>query len=690
MNQNGAIALCVLALVFAIPGHTAEPETKTLCFFSLNNVREFELTYAFLEEADTPGTVRTIEFHDPGRDSNPKSSFRSMLESPQTCDGLVISGHHTGSFGGNRASGVLNINFLEELSCDPRYEDFFQQVQAVWLQGCRTLGVGPIEAGSDGEEELQADYHMQRVGAELIQDGLEQSFSDLSIEFSATLDQDNPLPTRYQRVFPAATLFGWTRSSPGVKARSEKSLLYHMSHMAHVSLGAPLANPLKRLPPNYRSMMSASMWKTLSGDDQYGAVARQAWLSHGRTRLSGLGFDNPDLNAYPALLQSSQSDLMEARTLACELRTSSNIDALQVAFTRILSNPDYLAYNLNALWDAFWQVREQSPEAYEALKQQMASSAPLMSLLNSKLKSPQTGLLMKIEYYSFYRELTGDTSGEVEALIIQHVRHFMLAQDLAGSAYDIRDFRESLLISVASHQLADTGFYRGLIQDPQVASDTLSALSWSFVKQSPPEAEALIQDIIIHPQSDSVTLRGAALWVITHESNSTAEILAEILAHPGVDDKTLETVSAALIKYELEENPALVEAIVAHPKTNPIALGRATLAMRKHGAGSNPDLVMDILSHPAVEEQGLQNLARAIGSNREMANPDILLSIIEHQRVDADALSSVAIALGNSGFTPESPLYDSVMNHPRADERTLRYVDRAKASNRVASTDAPE
>ena len=41
------------------------------------------------------------------------------------------------------------------------------------------------------------DQHMGRVGDVLTEDHLERSFADLNMEFSATLDQDNPLSSRY-------------------------------------------------------------------------------------------------------------------------------------------------------------------------------------------------------------------------------------------------------------------------------------------------------------------------------------------------------------------------------------------------------------------------------------------------------------------------------------------------------------
>ena len=156
-------------------------------------------------------TIQIQEFLTENGD--PEEDFKKMVETKVQCDGLVISGHHTGSFGGKRAQGSLSLNFLEELSCEPETQEFFSHIKALWLQGCRTMGVGTIEAYED------PDYHTERVGAVLTEDHLEQSFFDLNIEFSATLDQDNPLSSRYLRIFPRATAFGWTKTAPGEKSR---------------------------------------------------------------------------------------------------------------------------------------------------------------------------------------------------------------------------------------------------------------------------------------------------------------------------------------------------------------------------------------------------------------------------------------------------------------------------------------
>lgn len=664
----------------------ADAQPRTLCFFSLNSAEEYQFTRAFLERTDRAGShpVRAAEFHDPVRDANPESSFRGMVESGQVCNGLVISGHHTGSFSGHRADGVLNISFLEQLSCDPAHEDFFRRVNAVWLQGCRTLGIGPLESGLDGDYEVQADYHMQRVGAQLIQDGLEQSFADLSFEFSTTLDQDNPLASRYLRVFPAANLFGWTRSSPGENAGSDRSLLYHMAHMSHLSQGVPLFDPMRTGSSALRENMAESLWHVLGGDVGYSPLARDAWLSHGRVKQPGLGYDNPDLNTYAPLLYSSQERLLAAKTVGCEVRNAPDSGSLQTVLARLLSSTEFVAYNFNVVWEVFRHYRQQDPATYDALRSQLVTSEPLMRLLFSKLKSPRTGLLMKIEYYSFYRELSGNSIPQVEASILEHVRYFLLADDLAGSEYDIRDFRESLLVSVAGHQLADAGFYRSLIRGPDVQAATLYTLVWSFVKQSPPAAGSLIDDIVKQPQAGRGTLWGAALWLLKNGASGDLDTLETIVSHPAVDEATLATVANILAEYDLPGSESLVERIVTHPRTGGSGIRQVSLAIRKHDIPVDSTLIDAILSHPDLDKWGLQNVARVIGGHPELGSTATWDKIIHHSQVDADGLTSAAIALGQQNLDREAELLDAIRHHPRADERTMRYVDRALASHDAA------
>ena len=617
----------------------------TLCFFSLNNEREFELTRAFLLDAGRQGggVIDTLELHQPQRELDAERSFRNMLDSGEVCDGLVISGHHTGSFSGARARGSLTINALEEMSCAPRYRGFFRHLKAVWLQGCRTLGARPLAEAPGIDHEFNADYHMQRVGAELMRSGVRQSFAELSFEFSSTLDQDNPLASRYLRVFPAASVFGWTRSSPGFKAKSEKSLLYHMAHMTQLSRGVPLFDPSRASAVSHRRDMSEALGGVLAGAPSYQGLASEAWLSHGKVKRSGFGYDNPDLATYAPLLESGENRLLAAGDLGCDLRNAGDTEEMQRSLARIIDDPFYAAHNLNAIWEIYRAHEQTRPESVDALRTQLLASETLMALLRGKLISPSTGLLMKIEYYGFYRALTGESNENYERLIRENVVYFMFASDLAGSSYDIRDFREALLLSLYEHRLAGTAFYDGIIQSPDVPASSLYAIAWSFLKHSPPESARLMDDIVHHLAVDGATLNVAAIWLLNNGVEENGQTLEAIVTHPGVDNATLGTVASILIRYPVTGDADLVAGILEHERLGQPALGQAALAVRRHGIDLEDAVLERMINHPAVEQRDLRNLAVVLARREFSTEPAVLEVISRHPLADAETRQTVEL-----------------------------------------------
>ena len=305
--QFFTVFLIICFSVLSVELKAEDTDSFHVCYFSLNNEKEFTEMKKFTKKLNQHSAhpISIDEYLTEGED--PAASFQKMVESGKRCDGLVISGHHTGAFGGKRSEGSLGIGFLEKLSCDKKYNDWFNRIKGLWLQGCRTLGTGEIVAG---DEEGSADYHTGRVGAVLEEDHLEQSFADLNIEFSATLDQDNPMSSRYLRVFPGASVFGWTKTAPGEKSRSEYSIPFHIAHTAKLidkQDRFPSEGPLDKVFTAESAIQYLdALTGILSGNEQCLDPAKSAWKNHGRVRdqLNEYGFYNPDLNSYsPLFLQ---------------------------------------------------------------------------------------------------------------------------------------------------------------------------------------------------------------------------------------------------------------------------------------------------------------------------------------------------------------------------------------------------
>ena len=443
-------------MISALDVKAQDPDSFHICYFSLNNQHEFtemeKFTKKLNEHSSHPISVK--EYMTEG--GLPEDSFKKMVEEDVRCDGLVISGHHTGAFGGKRASGSLNVSFLEKMSCDEKYSNWFKNIQALWLQGCRTLGTG--EVVPDQQEETSADHHTLRVGNVLEEDHLEQSLVDLDMEFSATLDQDNPLSSRYLRVFPAATVFGWTKTAPGEKAGSQYSIPFHIAHIARLNSKTdqfPTSKPLdKTLDQGSALQYTESLLNLLNRrdmDNECEDVSIEAWKKHGnvQNQRTELGFLNPDLNAHPALTQSDDDLLKQARLLDCLLNNAKDEESLLKAIDEILKDPKLIHYTFNSLLDKLKTLKQDQPNLHKKILDKLKSNSKMNEFLAQKLNSPSLGILRKIDYFAFYEELYGKSDPIRSHLLDQSIK--ILKSTQSDDSYDVIDYKITLLQSLDKH-----------------------------------------------------------------------------------------------------------------------------------------------------------------------------------------------------------------------------------------------
>ena len=450
------IYLSLLILVFVISGAKAQsPDSFHICYFSLNNEKEFTEMEKFTQKLNKHSShpISVKEYMTEG--GSPEDSFKKMVEDNTRCDGLVISGHHTGSFGGKRAEGSLHVDFLEKISCDKKYSDWFKNIQALWLQGCRTLGTGELVP----DQEASADHHTLRVGNVLDEDHLEQSLADLDMEFSATLDQDNPLSSRYLRVFPAATVFGWTKTAPGERAGSQYSIPFHIAHIARLNSQTdqfPTSNPMDETLDQtsafqyIESLLSLLNRKEVDNDECEG-LSIEAWKKHGKVedQRTGLGFLNPDLNAYPALAQSEDELLKQARLLDCVLNNSTDEESIFKAIDEILQDPNLIHYTFNSLLDKLKTLKQDQPELHKKILEKLKTDSKMNQFLAQKLENPSLGILRKIDYFSFYEELYGQSDQIRSNLLDQSIK--ILESTQSDSSYDVSDYKLTLMNSLKKH-----------------------------------------------------------------------------------------------------------------------------------------------------------------------------------------------------------------------------------------------
>lgn len=456
-----------------------------ICYFSMNNGREFKEMKKFVKKVNskTNNSVSIAEYMNHG--DNPQESFKEMIESGVSCDGLVLSGHHTGSWGGERANGLLSIGFLEGLSCQEDYYDWFNNINALWLQGCRTLGTGDLDGRT---EDSNADYHTLRVGALLEVDHLEQSFAELNVEFSATLDQDNPISSRYLRVFPTATVFGWTKTSPGRLSGSRFSLPFHFAHIARLS------NKIFPSESPHRgdwSKKSAKQYATALTNilsphkKQHSKTAMRAWKDHGTVAYNKYGFNNADLNSYLPLVSQNNETLKTVHHYDCLLKNSMDEKVLLSVLDFIKEDPNLIRYTYNSVLEKLKILKETNPHIHQTVIQKLQNSPQIRSFLLQKLTDKRLGILMKIHYFAFYEEIYGENR-KMRRQILNKVVQALY--NIPSGSYDEIDFKQTLLNSMAKYGYLKnkTGFSllkNILSHDPSSRMREIAVRSAKFVEE---------------------------------------------------------------------------------------------------------------------------------------------------------------------------------------------------------------
>jgi len=180
----------------------------------MNNDQEFA---AFQKQYQNVPGLEIVELMPVvGRD--PLQSLRDGIDKIRAadpahphCDGLVLSGHHNGEWFGARTNGGLELSALEDLKCDPKYQPFFDGVDALWMQGCNTMDEdtgAPIEAPSSAPRSPAGGTPQHRSRA------------------------DYNVSERYKALFENSTQYGWQGIAPGVGSDSPDSMILFMEGFA--------------------------------------------------------------------------------------------------------------------------------------------------------------------------------------------------------------------------------------------------------------------------------------------------------------------------------------------------------------------------------------------------------------------------------------------------------------------------
>ncbi len=357
-----------------------------LCFFSFNRPAEFHQFQRFIAsiQPHTPIKLTVAEYI--ANDADVEDAFLAMLNSGVRCDGVVLSGHHTDEFYGDRSSGDMDFDFLEKQACNPRHAEWFSHVKALWLQGCNTAKTKLLNDEVDSDERIYGSPLPRMTG--LLRPGdLEDGLEETGELLEENLNDEN-LVNDYMRIFPTATVFGWSFISPGEKSGSHYSMPYHVAQVSHVLNPAEglFANPMKaEIPAEAAQHYAAALYGMLTRSPYGGeAIAGMnedsfilGWRRHGDFRYKW-ALDNPDLRAYHSLLNADNEINRQLKGVNCLLQA---VDDKRVNGESVASVADYALKQETLIPFATYTLAALNRNSGGSLRARMQGNATLTAYL---------------------------------------------------------------------------------------------------------------------------------------------------------------------------------------------------------------------------------------------------------------------------------------------------------------------
>ena len=396
----------------------AEDNGKTtFCFFSLNNPKEF---HKLEDKYKGVKGVEIKEFY--GENSASQSvekKFKNMLKNNE-CDSLVISGHHTGYFAGkqsiskNNDSQTLDLDFMEELSCEEGCDEWFSNVKSLFLMGCQTVKTPDnLKEGSH----RPADAATIRISSEgeVTSNYIHRSVNQA---YSSTLDQNNKLSHRYLRMFPNSSLYGWGKSAPS--KLSERSL------PDFIDLVGELQGEDKKVNQSSEENDILQFIKFMNQSDRTNkCLVADKWTKHWTSRDPTVVTDQEvfDDTQATACYLKDQTQFVNNQKLGCNLTKalkSNNGDEIKEAINKILTagTPDEevsreaIRANFNRLMSLITNEGSKEQDWYNEVVEQLKNSEILQSAVTAEIMPPagntqpnKVGFVRKSDYLYFYREM---------------------------------------------------------------------------------------------------------------------------------------------------------------------------------------------------------------------------------------------------------------------------------------------
>ena len=401
------------------PENETEKEKKqtTFCFFSLNNpleVKKLEDKYE-----DNPN-VEVKEFYQE-EDKSVKESFKKMMET-QICDALVISGHHTGYFAGNKSissendSQALELDFMEEMACENECDEWFSNVNSLFLMGCQTVKTPELLEHEDNTDTADSET-IRVIAGEFERESSQAIHMDQHIminqAYSSTLDENNKMSHRYLRMFPNSSLYGWGGKAPGEQSGSQNSLPNFINQVESINKTSSDTDDTDDVL-NFIGFMN-SQNRTCK---EYTAGK---WVNHWPNSNYTNPTDNPNPTTCYLDFQGTEEEIRKKKErfkgyhkTGCDLTRAikeDNKDNIISSINDILTPDDddttgeKIKANFNRLMSLITNKENKDKPWYADVVNKLKDSTKLRNTLRDELLSKKVGFTRKADYLYFYKEI---------------------------------------------------------------------------------------------------------------------------------------------------------------------------------------------------------------------------------------------------------------------------------------------
>ena len=406
---------------------------NVFCFFSLNSPDE-QIKLEDIYGKNVEG-VKVVEFYGTANTGESvEERYKEMLRK-QECDHIIHSGHSVGYVAGNLSINKnkegkrnedwkLDLDFLEDMSCEPGCEKWFSNVKSVFLMGCQTVKTDeeyeepPREKDYIDKYSPDDEIKYKTPDSEHIRVGkkydVKANYSHFSVNqaYSSTLGTNDKLSHRFLGMYPNSSIYGWGDSAPGKGAGSANSLPRFIDWVTAIDskLGknekAPESINYTFDPQNILNFIEYM-------NNQPHPVCREvgtlAWTRH---------WDKGTLPTacYLSGDQDFKKKFAEYHQQGCDLTRAlksndekGDEEAIQSSLDEILKSEDSIKANFNRLMSLVIDRRNKNKSWYPAvidkLKGKEGESNLLRNTLIAQIKSNRVGFTRKSDYLYFYKQM---------------------------------------------------------------------------------------------------------------------------------------------------------------------------------------------------------------------------------------------------------------------------------------------